>query len=37
MFGTDKTKMGFLIGSLLILTIIIIIIVVMNKESFDVI
>ena len=38
MFGTDKTKMGFFIGSLLVLTIIVVVIVVMNrKESFDII
>ena len=36
MFGIDKTKMGFFIGSLLVLTIIVVVIVVMNKkESFD--
>lgn len=38
MFGIDKTKMGFFIASLLVLTIIIVVVIFMNKkESFDVI
>lgn len=37
MFGTDKTKTGIFIGSLLILAVIVIVIVVMRKESFDII
>ena len=35
MFGTDKTKAGILVGSLLILAVIIIVVIVMRKESFD--
>lgn len=37
MFGTDKTKMGIFVGSLLILAVIIVVIVMTRKESFDII